>query len=41
MEKYDHIGIGYNQTRQADPYLLSRIVHHLAPEVGKTYLIDR
>jgi ubiquinone/menaquinone biosynthesis C-methylase UbiE len=28
-EKYDRIGIDYNQTRRADPYLTSRLYHHL------------
>lgn len=36
--KYDRIGIDYNETRRADPYLASRLLHHLAPEPGKVYL---
>jgi ubiquinone/menaquinone biosynthesis C-methylase UbiE len=37
-EKYDRIGKNYNATRKADPYLTSRLLHHLAPQKGKTYL---
>jgi len=33
-EKYDRIGINYNQTRKADPYLLKRLAHHLGPAEG-------
>ena len=29
MADYDEIGIGYDQTRRADPHIVSRIVHHL------------
>lgn len=29
--KYDRIGDNYNQTRKPDPYLISRLLHHLAP----------
>lgn len=36
--KYDKIGIGYNQTRKPDPYLLSRLKHHLNPLAGRVYL---
>lgn len=36
--KYDKIGTGYNSTRNADPYLIERILHHLQPESNKTYL---
>lgn len=35
---YDRIGTGYNSTRQADPYLVERLLHHLEPKVNKTYL---
>jgi SAM-dependent methyltransferase len=38
MALYDRIGIGYDGTRRADPYLLSRILHHLAPRQGARYL---
>lgn len=37
-EKYDTIGIDYNQTRRADPYLVERLHHHLAPNSAGTYL---
>lgn len=37
-EKYDKIGPGYNRTRKADPGLLERIWHHLAPGGGETFL---
>ncbi len=33
-EKYDRIGVNYNQTRKADPYLLKRLAHHLGPTEG-------
>lgn len=33
-EKYDRIGENYNQTRQADPYLLSRLRFYLGPLEG-------
>ncbi|GAA0194939.1 class I SAM-dependent methyltransferase [Fulvivirga kasyanovii] len=36
--KYDSIGINYNCTRKADPYLLQRIYAHLNPETDKLYL---
>jgi len=35
---YDKIGIGYDTTRQADPFILSRLLHHLAPVKGRLYL---
>jgi ubiquinone/menaquinone biosynthesis C-methylase UbiE len=38
MEKYDRIGIGYNTTRKADPYLLGRMMHHLKADERGTYL---
>ena len=37
-EKYDEIGVDYNLTRRADPYLLSRIQHHLNPYGEGLYL---
>ncbi len=36
--KYDEIGIGYNSTRQADPYLTNRLFDLLKPGNGKLYL---
>lgn len=36
--KYDTIGQGYNDTRQADPYLSKRLAHYLAPQSGRQYL---
>ncbi len=38
MALYDRIGVGYDTTRQADPYLLSRLIHHLRPRAGGRYL---
>lgn len=35
---YDSIGIGYNITRCADPYLSERLYQLLKPESGKKYL---
>ncbi|WP_259066901.1 class I SAM-dependent methyltransferase [Mucilaginibacter sp. X4EP1] len=35
---YNTIGKGYNLTRKADPYLVSRLLHFLQPETGKRYL---
>jgi hypothetical protein len=29
---YDTIGTGYNSTRQADPFLTSRLLHFLEPQ---------
>ncbi len=36
--KYDKIGTGYNSTRQADPYLTSRLFSLLRPQNNKQYL---
>lgn len=36
--KYDSIGTGYNSTRQADPYLTSRLYALLRPQNDKRYL---
>ncbi len=36
--KYDTIGKDYNATRQADPYLVSRLLALLQPQPGKIYL---
>jgi ubiquinone/menaquinone biosynthesis C-methylase UbiE len=38
MALYDRIGIGYDTTRNADPYLLSRMLHHLQVKPGALYL---
>jgi ubiquinone/menaquinone biosynthesis C-methylase UbiE len=38
MALYDRIGVGYDTTRQADPYLLSRLIHHLRPSHTGRYL---
>ena len=38
MALYDRIGVGYDTTRQADPYLLSRLIHHLRPDSKGRYL---
>jgi len=38
MALYDRIGIEYDNTRQADPYLLSRLLFHLAPCIEARYL---
>ena len=38
LEKYDRIGTGYNETRKADPYLLSRMLHHLQLKPSGNYL---
>jgi ubiquinone/menaquinone biosynthesis C-methylase UbiE len=35
---YNKIGVGYNTTRKADPYLTNRIFALLAPEKDKQYL---
>lgn len=38
LEKYDRIGRGYNQKRQADPFLFSMMEELLAPSQDHTYL---
>ena len=38
MGLYDKIGIGYDTTRRADPFILSRLLHHLAPLQSRLYL---
>ncbi len=38
MAKYDEIGIGYDDTRRADPYITSRIIHHLDTGEDGLYL---
>ncbi|MBC7864431.1 MAG: methyltransferase domain-containing protein, partial [Bacteroidia bacterium] len=35
---YNKIGIGYNNTRKADPYIAERIIAHLQPQPGGIYL---
>ncbi len=37
-EKYDKIGIGYNSTRKADPFLIEKLFHHLNPKKEYKYL---
>jgi len=37
-EKYDRIGLGYNRTRKADPWLTERLWQHLSPGVEGIYL---
>ncbi len=36
--KYDKIGIDYNITRKADPFLTEQLLHHLNPNKDGTYL---
>lgn len=38
MALYDRIGIGYDTTRCADPYLLSRLLHFLRPVPDRWHL---
>ena len=38
MATYDEIGIGYDETRKADPYITSRIIHYLQIEDEGSYL---
>ncbi|MGH7780126.1 MAG: methyltransferase domain-containing protein [Candidatus Binataceae bacterium] len=38
MALYDKIGVGYDTTRQADPYLLSRLLHFLRPAPDRWHL---
>ncbi len=38
MEKYDAIGVGYDQNRNADPYLASKILEFLQPAEGEDLL---
>ena len=38
MALYDRIGVGYDTTRQADPYLLSRLIFHLRSRRNGRYL---
>ena len=38
IAKYDKIGVGYNTTRQADPYLFSRLFYLLSPHINGHYL---
>lgn len=38
MAAYDQIGDGYNQTRTADPYIVSRLLHFLSPREGQIFL---
>lgn len=36
--KYDKIGVGYNATRKADPYLMEMLLNFLAPKKDRLYL---
>lgn len=38
MAKYDTIGVDYNTTRKADPYLLQQLLFHLNPKKDGLYL---
>jgi ubiquinone/menaquinone biosynthesis C-methylase UbiE len=38
MEKYDKIGLNYNVTRRADPYLTSKFIWYLTSSPDKVYL---
>jgi ubiquinone/menaquinone biosynthesis C-methylase UbiE len=38
MARYDEIGAGYDDTRKADPYIASRIIHHLDVRDQGSYL---
>ncbi len=38
QEKYDSIGVDYNTTRKADPYLFSRLLSLLNPVPNETYV---
>ena len=35
---YDDIGVGYNATRQADPYITEKLFQFLSPQADKVYL---
>lgn len=35
---YDNIGVNYDATRRADPYLTERLAHHLGLQGGRRYL---
>ena len=37
-QEYDRIGISYNETRKADPYISERLIQLLDPEKDKLYL---
>jgi ubiquinone/menaquinone biosynthesis C-methylase UbiE len=38
MPVYDRIGQSYDSTRHADPYILSRLMHHLSAQPGRKIL---
>ncbi len=38
MAKYDTLATNYNHTRNADPYLVDRFIHHLHPFLEGVYL---
>jgi ubiquinone/menaquinone biosynthesis C-methylase UbiE len=35
---YDKIGKTYDMTRRSDPGIVSKLIYHLSPKIGKTYL---
>ena len=35
---YDNIGVHYDSTRRADPYLTERLAHHIGLQSGRSYL---
>lgn len=37
-KKYDTIGVNYDSTRRPDPFLFSRMLHHLDPSFSSLYL---
>ncbi|HEY2663588.1 MAG TPA: class I SAM-dependent methyltransferase [Candidatus Binataceae bacterium] len=39
MAIYDRIGVDYDATRRADPYIVSRLLHHLSSPSGR-YCLD-
>ena len=39
MAIYDRIGVGYDATRRADPYIVSRLLHHLGSS-SRRYCLD-
>jgi len=40
MARYDKIGMGYDLTRKADPYLVLRMIHHLRTEGEEHVYLD-
>ncbi|MEO9966132.1 MAG: class I SAM-dependent methyltransferase [Reichenbachiella sp.] len=37
-EKYDKIGVGYNNTRKADPYICQSLIYHLNGQQDQSFL---